>query len=318
VIDQLAVVPYAEVRIRIGERIGAGLQRVALTQFDRAVTGLSGHDLGEGVHTARKALKRLRALLALARGPLGKQGTRGSDVVLRDVGRKMAQARDADVLIETLDALLESGEVDGAALLRSELVAGRDAAFMRSVGLPEVRATLLKELERARNGWANGAVGAALEGMDDAGVEDGLRRTYRRGRRRMERALGGGSEIDFHEWRKAVKAVRYQLETLSTAWPEVIGGMAETADDLGETLGTEHDLAVLGEVVEERIGSTTETTGSHLLDLVGAARRRLQADARPLGARVYAEEPDAFVRRIGAYWVAHRRVTVPSIERARR
>jgi len=44
-----------------------------------------------------------------------------------------------------------------------------------------------------------------------------------------------------------------------------------------------------------------------LLTLVAEEQDRLRAAARPLGELVYAEPPDAFVRRLGSYWAASRR-----------
>jgi CHAD domain-containing protein len=312
VVTDLARVPYAEVRIGIGEPIGVGVRRVGLAQFDRAIAGLAGPDLGEGVHTVRKALKRLRALLALVRVPLGKAETRRADVALRDTGRRLAEARDAGVLVETLDGL--GADPEGMGVLRSELIAERDLAFMRGVGDPGIRAVVIGVLEEARDDWAGEPRGAAFAGMPDAAIEEGLRRTYRRGRRRMAGALDEGSEVDFHEWRKAVKALRYQLETLSTAWPEVVGAMAGTADELGEILGTEHDLAVLGATIEERHPACRDA----LLERVTLARRSLQAASRSLGERVFAEEPTAFVQRIACYWASHRLATLPAVARPRR
>ncbi len=90
--------------------------------------------------------------------------------------------------------------------------------------------------------------------------------------------------------------------------------MAETADELGEMLGTEHDLAVLGVTIEERHLACRDA----LLDRVTLARRSLQAASRPLGERVFAEEPTAFVRRIACYWASHRRAALPAVARPRR
>lgn len=306
VTGQLAVVPHAEVRIGIGEPIGSGIRRVALGEFDRAVAALSGHDLTEGIHTARKALKRLRALLVLLGGRPGKKRTRTLDEGLRHLGRSLAEARDADVLLATLDSL--AAEPDGALVdLRAALLAERDAAFGRTIGNRAFRSGVLAALAEARLAWSDGELAETLAGIpDDLGaVEAGLTRTHRRGRRRMARALSRGSEQDFHQWRKAVKALRYQLETLSTAWPEVIGGLAATADELGEILGAEHDLAALEALVTLRPDVVRD--GRLLTRLTGPARRRLQEEARPLGSALYAEEPEVFAGRMCAYWAAHQR-----------
>ncbi|HWF33514.1 MAG TPA: hypothetical protein VG188_13265, partial [Solirubrobacteraceae bacterium] len=58
-----------------GDRLGAGLRRIALGQLDIAIEMLEGSERGRSpeqrVHEARKALKRLRALLRLVQDELG-------------------------------------------------------------------------------------------------------------------------------------------------------------------------------------------------------------------------------------------------------
>ncbi len=93
------------------ERVGDGLRRATLAQLDIAIEALqSGGATGvprRHVHEARKALKRLRALIRLLRGRLGETAYERDSTTLRDAGRLLAGARDAEVLLSTLDELLE-------------------------------------------------------------------------------------------------------------------------------------------------------------------------------------------------------------------
>ena len=93
-----------------GERTGEGLRRMAVGQLDTAIEALEGHGGGSAerrVHEARKALKRLRALLRLVRGELGEPVYASEVAVVRAAGKRLARARDADVLLSTLDDLVE-------------------------------------------------------------------------------------------------------------------------------------------------------------------------------------------------------------------
>ena len=49
------------------------------------------------MHETRKALKRLRALVRLLREELGEQAFERENAALRDVARRLAGARDAEV-----------------------------------------------------------------------------------------------------------------------------------------------------------------------------------------------------------------------------
>ena len=57
------------------------------------------------MHEARKDMKKLRALLRLARGELGEEIFGRENACFRDAARELAGTRDADVMLETLDAL---------------------------------------------------------------------------------------------------------------------------------------------------------------------------------------------------------------------
>ncbi len=93
-----------------GEPLADGLRRMALGQLDLAIELLQGHG-GEvpgamTVHETRKALKRLRALVGLLEGELGEHVSTREDAVLRDAGLRLSGARDAEVLVSTLDDLV--------------------------------------------------------------------------------------------------------------------------------------------------------------------------------------------------------------------
>jgi hypothetical protein len=77
-------------RLQPGEGTSEGVRRIA-------------RDIGKAVHEARKAFKRLRALLRLARDELGDEVYQRENTVFRDAGRELSGVRDAAVLVETFD-----------------------------------------------------------------------------------------------------------------------------------------------------------------------------------------------------------------------
>jgi hypothetical protein len=140
---------------------------------------------------------------------------------------------------------------------------------------------------------------------DFEAIAPGIRRVYRRGRRGMRRAYDEGTTEAFHEWRKRVKYLRYQMEALVPIWPKMIGAHASSLDGLGELLGDEHDLSVLFDIVRDNDAATADERERTLL-LALIYRRRLEFHwmARPLGKSLYAEKPDQFVARLRAYYAA--------------
>ncbi len=122
-----------------------------------------GPSTQEAIHETRKALKRLRALVRLLREELGEQQFKREHAILRDAARRLAGARDAEVMVGTLDALLERhprklGRRRPLIELRKRLVAERAAAARRTLGDQATRGEVLRELSGpARAGPAVGA-----------------------------------------------------------------------------------------------------------------------------------------------------------------
>src|SRR5438105_13788783 len=85
-------------RVLPGERMADGVRRIARGQLDLAMELLeqSGTgDLSESIHAARTALRRLRALVRVARDALGEQTYRRENEIFRDAGRALSTVRDA-------------------------------------------------------------------------------------------------------------------------------------------------------------------------------------------------------------------------------
>jgi CHAD domain-containing protein len=290
------------------EQPGSGHRRMALGQLDVAIEALEGgtakHSPEQRVHEARKALKRLRALVRLLRDELGEQSYERESALLRDAGRGLARARDAEVLLSTLEDLIarHPGRLAGrrgVLRLRARLQQERDGAAALALADSATHAGTLSELRAMRtrvSEWRLGEPG----GIE--AVEPALERLYGKGRRRMRRAAKAKGESrrtrTLHEWRKRVKDLRYAAEMLG------VQKLAKRADELGELLGEEHDLAALAQRVrrEAKAGRASGAPGRRarklLLKLIAGRRRKLRKRALRDGERLYARKPARFVRRV--------------------
>lgn len=281
-------------RFRRGESPDEGLARIALEQFDRALDALTAGT--PDVHDARKCCKRLRALLRLARPGLPADVYERENAAIRDAAREISGLRDAEALIEAFDALAgeDSADADRAALRRR---LGGD----RSPAAP-VAAAVRDAEERLRQ--ARTRVGQWR--LDDDGFEplgDGLRRTYRAGRRRLAEARDTASTPALHEWRKQVKYHWYHVRLLQPAWPGPLRARRAELKALSDALGDDHDLAML----DAALAAAPAAELGGLREALAQRRARLQAEAFALGARLYADRPKALRRRYRGYWEAWKR-----------
>lgn len=305
------------------EALPAGMRRISQEQFDRSIERLaSGRDIDAAVHEARKAMKRLRAVLRLVRGQIGERVYRAENALLRDTARRLAPAREGAVMVGTVRGLRTEfdGQLATDALFEVERRLGDRHAQRRQRLLedPELVPEVVAVLRAARNRYASWPVDRSDAALDIYGreplqdsfgaIREGLQRTYARGRRELAAASAQPTADHFHQWRKRVKYLRHQTEILQPVWPEVVGGLAVSLDRLGELLGDEHDLAGLLRLVSDLPALAPDPGERHLLAaLAQHRRRRLQAAALTLGSRVYGERPDRFVDRLEGYWDARLR-----------
>ena len=286
-------------RLNDGEPLPEGIGRVARGRIDHAVDELRGESDStpeEAVHEARKDMKKLRALLRLARGELGKSTSARENACFRDAARELSGARDSDVMLETLGELeLPSGL---GWELRKLIQAQRETngAGDREAAARDAVAILEQARERVGD-WP-------LRHDSFDAVADGLERTYRRGRRDFRAARDEPTVEALHEWRKRVKDLWYQHTLLRSLWPPVMSAVGDEAHELSDLLGDDHDLAMLADWAGEHAAP-----GPAYFVAVAERRAKLQGEAFVLGARVYAEKPSAYLRRVRSLWDAE---TVPS------
>jgi CHAD domain-containing protein len=305
--------PY---RIQASETVDETFHRCAVEQLDSAI-----EDLTEGVkddpvvaiHSARKALKKERSLLRLATGSLDRADRRRRNGALRDAGQKLSGVRDADVMIDALGDLAEryTGQAPQPTFtaIRDSLAADRDAAREKlgESGLAGAVAESLKSIRTTagesrlrRDGWS--------------AINGGLLRSYRRGRRAFARAEQQPTIQNLHEWRKRVKDLWYHLRLLTPISPQTLKGQVKDAHRLSDLLGDDHDLAILHRRLIET-GDQIPVDLEPVLALIELRREQLQQEALFLGARLYAESPKAFGRRLRRYWKAWHAETLAAEER---
>ena len=289
-------------RLELGEPVPEALRATAVERLERAAARLRDEHAGDpagAVHGARKDLKKTRALLRLARPDLPDKAYRHENRRLRDLGREMSAGRDAVVMVQTVDALAE--RFAGQLPKRQFTALGRRlAAHATGAGEDGAAAGLADALAAA----AGRAAAWPVERSDPSTLRKGATRAYRRGRKAFAAAERDPSAERLHEWRKGVKDLWYHQRLLRDIWKEPMKAYAGECDRLGELLGDDHDLAALADALAHPGSAPPSVDRERLLELIAARREELQAEAREIGRRVYAEKPKAFARRLGAYLAA--------------
>lgn len=294
-------------RFQLDETVSEAVARIAAEQLrnaEHALTEGIGHDPVEAVHTARKAIKKERALLRLVRASISRSERRSENASLREVSRGLSKTRDAEALVKTLDDLHEryTGQVPVAAFdaFRAELERERVAA-RAALGERGLAPAVARELAAIRDRIGD----CQLSGEDWDAIGNGLTRSYRRGRRAFRRAAAEPDAANLHQWRKRAKDLWYHLRLIAPVCGHSVAGQSKDAHALADLLGDDHDLAVLRVSLVAHGGEVLADTDA-LLGLIDHRRAQLQAEAMLAGERVYAERPKSFARRIRHCWHAGR------------
>lgn len=277
--------------LQLAKPLATSIRAAARDRIEAAIAALDdvleGGDVHEGIHTARKRTKQVRALTRLVRTAAPELHAT-ENAAARDAARLLAPARDAQVVLETLARLADDEDVDdlraAAATLRPDLQRTRDKivdASMDDVGA--ARAALAAQLARV----------AAWEVPDtDEAWLGGWTKTYRRARNRLADVLADPATGVLHQWRKRVKYHRYHVDFLAPLWPGTFTTREDELHALTDRLGRDHDLAVLWSRLREADGIDL-AAARVVVAFVQRARADDQQRAIVLGRRLFATGDEA-------------------------
>jgi hypothetical protein len=284
------------------EPIAEGARRIARKEIDGAIEALGWDDRNAGVHDVRKRFKKLRALLRLTHDTSDKEALRARIVAFRDAARTIAHLRDSRVLVDAVLALAREteGNVPELAAMHEVL----EARHRQLYALELADGTALAQLDLPLRSFRRDVDGWGLSASEFAEIAPRLARTYRRGRRAHRVAREDPTLENLHQWRKRVKDLWYHARLL-LGRPKREGPLGPghrlvaDLDALANHLGLDHDYALLRAlVVEGSVLPTSEEASRTLLEFIDRRRAALQAQAWPLGPRIYDAAPETFVVRV--------------------
>jgi CHAD domain-containing protein len=275
------------------------VRRLCCERIDKALENLTGRDRLKSVHNIRKEIKKLRAILRLVRGKISKGVYRKNTKALRKAANRLTVIRDTHVKLSAFEKLLPyfaqrllTGPFPKIKRALSENCREEERRFLKDDSVSEVKRILRKmkrnadDLKIRSDGWT--------------AICPGLKESYCRGQEAYKAALEESSAENFHEWRKRVKDLYYQIRLLCPIWPQEMCAAADELEALSEYIGDDHDLVMLKEFVTDRFKSMKEV--NWLTELIYSRQNELRSAALKLGARFYSEKPSLFCKRTGSYW----------------
>jgi CHAD domain-containing protein len=276
------------------ESLRHGFRHACHQHVKKALASLDEPNQPEAIHAVRKEIKKMRAVLRLAREGLKRRDYRKISKAMRLAAKPLSAPRDALV---TEKALAKLGGSKTFANVRSALKvhSKREERRYQEDGTGGVTRYILRKLLKPT---------ADLK-TDHSGWRDVCRclcKSYARGRRAYLIAMRHPTPINFHEWRKQVKNLSDQLDFICPAWPQRTKDMVSDLKSLGNQLGDDHDLVLLEQFIQDQCAHCEETT--KLVRLIDSKRAELQADIDNSGSVLYKPTPEQFCRRLKEDWKA--------------
>lgn len=292
-------------RLRPGKSLEKETKRIALAHLEKAEAALRDRsgDRDEAVHDARKDFKKLRGLYRLVRAGAA-DFYQCENARLRDVARSLSGVRDATALVEAVDGLRRHIALEHApealAVVQANLAERRDR-IARTGGLAESR---MSEAADACRAARDAVVRLDLKGRSDLKIiAAGWQTICRQAGRAIEASATNAAAADFHDLRKRVKYHWMHARLARDAWPSAMKLRAREAEQLGDLLGDEHNLALLSDLAEAEpavVGSQAER--EILGRLVADRRAELRAEGLLRARRLFGEPAGESARRLALLW----------------
>ncbi len=131
----------------------------------------------------------------------------------------------------------------------------------------------------------------------------GLHKTHARARDCLAIALEDPTPEALHELRKQLKAHWYHVRLLQNLWKPVFATYARQIREAAETLGDDHDLAILrARLLSLPLASSTESQLDAIVSALDRQRAHLQRRGLTQARYVLAESTHALGKRFEEYW----------------
>jgi len=275
--------------------------RVGCGRLEHALKSLRKSDRTDAIHSARKDIKKTRAVLRLASGRIKRKKLRRLKRQLQWLAGELADSRDAYVKSITLQKVIKrfKKQLSSQPLerLHQSLQRTSDEKFQRFSEKEN-----LQRLEDCIHQTHEEFQVLEVTGRGWDVIETGLAETYQRGRLSLLRVCEEPSAENVHDWRKRAKTLGYQINLLTPISPEQLEPVAADLDVVGERLGDHHDLDVLMHDVETS-GELDPKTFEELQRLISGVQKRLCTSALRVGRRLYSETTSRYCDRLARLWV---------------
>jgi CHAD domain-containing protein len=289
-------------RLRSTESIADGLRRLAREELRSITTHLDGAapPRDDTIHEIRKSVKKTRAILHVVGADHGR-GLAKSAKRLHAINCRLSALRDADVMLETLQTLRikDRGILNGRCFARvHRRLSSHQQSVMKAARRKETWQRVGQSVRKIRQDAKQWKPTHRQFGSLAASI----RLAHQRGRTAMAHARKSQRAADFHEWRKQIKALWYELRLVEGSGPRIRRDV--TALHRAEAwLGNEHNVVVLCDELSKDVPQGDSRIDLDRVRLVGDRYQcELRTKALASTKRIYERAPREYANSVRREW----------------
>jgi CHAD domain-containing protein len=273
--------------IKKRELLPVAIRRIAAEQLKIAAIDSSRRTVpAAAIHNARKALKRVRAVLQLLRCGNHRKQVKHEDRLLRDAARILGAPRDLHVQRNAVKSLLICRDDDVCEVLRAHLRKLQSAQKPHLTRDAKHFANAIRSAEDRLAHWP-------ISDFDKKQFAAALKDTYRRARKCFKQLRDVATGEKLHKWRKETKTLWHQLQLLDGTATHKTKRLTKRIHRLTQHLGDDHDLFMLQQSL-----TRVETVPYPLRRELRKRRDKLQKRAFKLARETFRLAPAAFHKQI--------------------
>ena len=289
-------------RLRPTESIADGLRRLAREELSSISKHLDGAapPRDDAIHEIRKSVKKTRAILQVVGADNGR-GLAKSATRLHAINRRLSALRDADVMLETLHTL----RIKDRRILNRRCFArahrrlsSHNTAVVKAAGRKGTWQRVGQSVRKVRQDAKQWKPRHRQFGS----LAVSIRLAHQRGRKAMARARKSQRAADFHEWRKEIKALWYELRLVEGFGPRIRRDV-KALHRAEEWLGNDHNVVVLCDTLSKDAPQGDSRIDLDRVRLVGDRYQcQLRTKALASTTRMYARAPREYANSVRREW----------------
>lgn len=263
-------------------------------------------DIDHTVHEIRKALKRIRAILRLVRGDIGEELFQSENKTFRDLGRQLSDVRDYHVIISYLADNFEAHELQIPESNFIQLV--EHLNLLKENELKRIMESQTLKAIKDRITIAEQDLNSyPLDFLGPHTIRQGVNTVYNQCLDKIAESQIKLDDHPLHELRKKVKYLLNQMTLIQEVWPDFFKTYSTSLKRASDLLGNDHNVAETITLINDLPNTVvSEVDKANLTKSFKGEREHNHREIWPLLGKLFAEDADAFVKRITSYWLISR------------